>query len=1033
MKRNFKSRIIILLVCTMLLSTLAGCAGSAKLIEVEDFSQSTYKHITNGGNTSDEVLPYNIDAITGATMTVEGPGVVTSIPLSVREIENKDEGLCRGVYKDSTGKHTYEGLDVYYLLNNMVEGDNGIVLTDKAYKVVFKDSDRFTIAELTIDEITKAHNDGQPVILAYGMGSEDGSVVAPFVFDAESENEHSLGYIEELDNEDGCVRLVFNFGKYGKNKDYKTFTNVAYVYICEETEPGFKHSDNDTAVYASSDYTDYIITFRGDALGYEYDLTVEDLENLVVYNSDGTIKEGGIGYTDYYCLANNAYWYVNEYEGLELYKLLMYLGMDSYEDMGRAKARTTFAKFIAADGRESTESFSVESLSYPDAFGFYTKNSGDLGDGNYVPTAADLVDSGYPVLLAYGVNNYPYTTFKTDDGYLSGLSNGGGPMRIVFGKTQYNHANGSNQVQRVKDIIVGNDVLYNTHTYTDNALHNALSDDTVSIMVTDTQGNVMIDTVMSVSDIENIVYGEGVSAPEKTAASRKDSYEVSNNGTYVTDIYEGIDMEYFLMDVVGLSGTNGKVTFSDGNNKLIISLSDLFATGYNTELQRDGLSSIIAFAKNGAPMVKDNASEGYYENYALNPLLPSDPDQYRVDNCGGPLAVVVPSFTADSPNSSFLGNLKSITIELEPDSYAHLDGEYVQYAENSIRFYGDGLYKEEYVSVSDIESRQRDVQTLDYSILNNKGEHTQQRYRGIAIYDLFTDIGIKSNAGDVTVYCEDGTSQTYSLGRLKKSTYVNYIDETKDNLFAMLAYGQDVNIDIEQNNGTPLTPETGGPIKLIMPQETADEVNSSLCAKNVVAIEVTANEIDTWGHLMSDIYAEFLDYEMVLTVKNDVNEATTQITVGELESLDGLIVRDKYAVLDIGNCEGIDLWKLVQLVAGDVENINNPISVTVYANDGYKNDLLSTFYLDGLEKGVLDANGDRKALIIAYALNGYPLVDSEGHEGYTGMAGNTAGPLRIIAENTQGASVKYFEKLVVTIPGDAPIDLDLSIFEDVKK
>ncbi len=108
----------------------------------------------------------------------------------------------------------------------------------------------------------------------------------------------------------------------------------------------------------------------------------------------------------------------------------------------------------------------MDTLSYPDAFGYFKKNAADSGDGSYKPSNADLVATGYPVLLAYGVNNYPYTIGKTDAGYLSGLSNNGGPMRVVFGKTQYNHANGSHQVQYLSDVIVGNDVLYNTHKYT---------------------------------------------------------------------------------------------------------------------------------------------------------------------------------------------------------------------------------------------------------------------------------------------------------------------------------------------------------------------------------------------------------------------------------------------------------------------------------------------------------------------------------------------------------------------------------------
>ena len=61
-------------------------------------------------------------------------------------------------------------------------------------------------------------------------------------------------------------------------------------------------------------------------------------------------------------------------------------------------------------------------------------------------------------------------------------------------------------------------------------------------------------------------------------------------------------------------------------------------------------------------------------------------------------------------------------------------------------------------------------------------------------------------------------------------------------------------------------------------------------------------------------------------------------------------------------------------------------------------------------------------------------MDSESHEGYTGLAGNTAGPLRVIAETNQGASVKYVNNLVVTIPGSGKINItvDKSIFDTDK-
>ena len=100
---------ISLILAASALVMLAGCTAPEAEIDntTIDFAQSVYKHITNGGVHDDPDLPYNVDAITGATLTVEGPGVVTSIPLSVRELENRSDGLFRGIYEDSTGRFIY--------------------------------------------------------------------------------------------------------------------------------------------------------------------------------------------------------------------------------------------------------------------------------------------------------------------------------------------------------------------------------------------------------------------------------------------------------------------------------------------------------------------------------------------------------------------------------------------------------------------------------------------------------------------------------------------------------------------------------------------------------------------------------------------------------------------------------------------------------------------------------------------------------------------------------------------------------------
>lgn len=497
-----------------------------------------------------------------------------------------------------------------------------------------------------------------------------------------------------------------------------------------------------------------------------------------------------------------------------------------------------------------------------------------------------------------------------------------------------------------------------------------------------------------------------------------------------------MDLNYLLMNILGLPGTNGTVTFSNGEEKLTLTIAELFAEGYNTRLGREGMKSVLAFAKNGSPLVADASAAGYVDNVALKPYLDTDPAQYHVDNCGGPLQVIVPSTHKEQCDAKVLSNVTSITVNLIPDTYAHIEAPYAELAGSTIRFYGEGLDEECVFTVEQLESMQTRVQTLDYSILNNKGNLSQQRYRGLAIYDLFAQIGIKSNAGDVIVYAADGSSVTFSLSRLKKQDYLNYITGG-EGLYALLAFGAG-DVEVNAMSGVPLIREkedagydenignNGGPLKLVIPQENAEDINSSLCVKDVVAVEVTANEIDTWGHRMSDIYSEFLDYEMTLTIKNDDSEWTHNFTVGQLEMLEDLIVRDEYSVLDIGTCEGIDIWKFIQLIAGDVPGVDDPVAVTVYASDGYKNDLLSVFFREGLINGVSGDTGEPKKLIIAYALNGYPLVDEESHEGYTGLAGNSSGPLRVVAETNQGASVKYFNKLVVTISGSGPIEITVN-------
>lgn len=728
----------------------------------------------------------------------------------------------------------------------------------------------------------------------------------------------------------------------------------------------------------------------------------------------------GMGYKDFYSLANNTYWYVNEYEGLDLYKFLRYVGMPSVEELGE-DASETYVTFRASDGFASAEKFDVLTLSDPDNFGYYKKSSADLNDGKYVSNAADLVKTGYPVLLAYGVNNYPYTITADDPGYLSGLSNNGGPMRIIFGKKEYSHVNGSNQIQYLSEIAVGSNILYNTHAYTKDADHKELRDEEINIVVNNIDGSKLTDKKMSVRDIEDLIYGEDTSAKDAGEAKEKGVYEVKNGDKYESDVYEGVSLEYFLSDVIGIPGTNGTVTFSDGKNEIKLELTDLFKKGYNTEKGIDGQASILAFAKNGAPLVKNEKSKGYVASRKLSAVSKTDPISYKVENKGGPLAVLIPSSDEKKANGKAVFNVKTITVNVEPDKYAHLSGDSVKYAEETIKFYGDGLTKSVEYKVSDIEGMQKLAKTLDFSILDGKGSLKNERYRGIGLYDLMMGVGVNYNAHEVILHARDGSTMTFPLSDIRKKDYKNFADKNyKDPLAPFIAYGQgDVKKALKE--GAPLTAESGGPLKFIMPQANDKTQNAKLCIKDIAAVEVTAIEMESWGHASNDIYSDFLSYEFEVVVKNDTNEWSKKLTLRELEEMEDCVTRSDYTVLDLGTCEGIDIWKLVKAVAGDIPGVDNPVAVTGFANDGYSKDFLSIFYEDGVKNGVPDANGNRKPILLCYAIGGYPLVDSEDHEGYTSLVGNAFGPLRFITETNQGASIKYASKLVVTISGSGEI------------
>lgn len=977
-----------------------------------DFSNSPYKHITNGGAKGD--APYNIDAITGATLTFEGPGLEASIPLSIREMENQDAGAFRGDYTDirngNEATFKYEGIRLDYLLKNMTSGETGIKLINSAYKVLIKNRVRQTIAEFTLEQIKQAEASGKPIIVAYGTSNIDGSNAKPLVYDGEAGIDASLG------NDDGCIKLVYDKSVFSTdpNPSYTKFGNMAYIYVAEKTTPGYKH---DKAPYNTPENSEYIITITGDKLGREVNYTVKQIEDMVKYEN-GKPAADSMGYRAEYNLSNSNYWYVNEYEGVKLWDLLKKSGIP--ESMAIGKDSQTLVEFTATDGYKDFDKFTLAQISNPNAFKYYEKNPADLNDGKYISKDADdLRAIGFPVLVAYGVNGYPYVIKNTLSGYKSGLGNDGGPLRIISGKTEYYHANGSRQAKLLDKIIVGKEVNYSTHSGNPDTAYKALASNKVAVTVIGMDGSTLKNQSFTVADIENMIYGSDVKNTEKVKAKVKAFYGVKKGDNIYSDLYEGVDLDYLLKEKVEIPGNKGTITFTSDESQLKVALDEIFAV-------KD--KSILAFAKNGAPMVVDKNAQGYVSSYT-----DGSGEKVNVKNDGGPLMILMPGAKA-------LSNVTSVTINLQPDKYAHIEAPYKDLSNNTITIEGPGskLTSPKTFKVSDIEGKQNLVVTADYNIKKATSEQ-QIRYRGIDLYSFLRseDVGLQSNASEVVFTASDGKTLTFSLSDVMKSDYLNSANKKAD-LKMILAYGssniENTNID----DGKPLVLDkeskgydsaynnSGGPLYLVLGQKSADDMNSQSTLKDVVKITINASATVSWKHDMSPTYSQYLDTNS-LEIEGTALAKPVKFTLRELEAMDDIILRDNYSYIGEHQHEGLDIWKLLSQKSGLKIGVELT-SVKVVASDGFSRDILSVFGRDALEKGIADGL-DRKIIMLSYAANGVPLVTDTNSDGYT--SGNDGGPIRMITHLNQGSCLKNVVKIVVDGTGGTIPSGSTSPFVDI--
>lgn len=535
---------------------------------------SSYKHISH------EDAPYNIDAITGATFTIEGPAVEGYRAISLRQIEEDVAGQEQVTYYENVdGKileNTYEGINGKYLIDNYVKA------TDNAGNVVFKDKGRKTILTVPIDEVGD-------YLIAYGVNE------VPLVY-----LDTDVGYIDKKHNDNGCFKLVFQQDK----NSAKEFSNVAYIYIEEKNAKNiYEHT---YSPYDDPKYTDYELIIHGDKMDEQVGLKVSDIEEM---------KD--IQYEEEYSLSNSEYfWYYNKYKGVTLWDLLLEVGIDPNID------EDTSIQFIAADNYNFPP-MTIREIKDNSLYGYYEKSAKDIGDGTFDGSGEKPLYSEMPVLVAYGFNGYPYVTRATDDGFNSGIGNDGGPLRVIFGKTSYNDPNGANQVQFLKEIIIGGgeSVLSQTEESTGEGASTEQAIDKDSAW-THNQGvyTEYLDTpVLRVT-------GSQVKEPMTFTLRQIESMtEYALRDIYSGDgvrEFEGVVLWDIISKVVGLKDDVDVPSirvFSGQNYNQILRSSQQVEEGVINS--KDQIKKIIlAYAVDGYPLVANESDIGYSNNNAYGPL-----------------------------------------------------------------------------------------------------------------------------------------------------------------------------------------------------------------------------------------------------------------------------------------------------------------------------------------------------------------------------------------------------------------------------
>ena len=365
-----------------------------------------------------------------------------------------------------------------------------------------------------------------------------------------------------------------------------------------------------------------------------------------------------------------------------------------------------------------------------------------------------------------------------------------------------------------------------------------------------------------------------------------------------------------------------------------------------------------------------------------------------------------------------------------------------KYLRDTLTLAGSGFGSVRTLTVAAIEAAADDPALgyeNEYSLMTSGGVFSKHVFSGVRLYELLVSEGLDASLPDPTpvkFISKDGYTIPSTLGALRGglsrySARGGELEETGLPVIAAFASDgvplvgptgtESVYLRFDESMGyVEAADNVGGPLRLVMGQESADEFNAPNCSKWLAAVVVG----DADGYVYSRVSDAELDdsepdrtgdwthqgaqADFRLRIGGTEAKANVSLSLADLEAMTEGTVREFYAASAGRNAyEGVTLPYLVSLYLAD--GLEAPTSVTVRAADGYTKTLDAAAVLNGMDS--FYQPGKHRDLLLAWAIDGSPLVTGETSPGYDGT--NAFGPIRLIAENTISLWVKNVSEIII--------------------